>query len=85
MNDQNQPDGVSRRRLLGRAGVAAGSLAALPVLSAVGTPADAAVAHRAGGPGVPHDSGEFGRLFLKQSKLPIIMIQKLAVHRVRLA
>jgi hypothetical protein len=63
MSDQNQRGGVSRRRLLGRAGVAAGSLAALPVLSAVATPADAAIAHGHGGPGVPHDSTEFGRIF----------------------
>jgi len=62
MTDQSPRGGVSRRRLLGRAGVAAGTFAALPVLTAV-TPAAADVLHEHGRPGVPHDSGEFGRLF----------------------
>ena len=62
MTDQSPRGGVSRRRLLGRAGVAAGSLAALPVLTAV-TPAAADVSHGHARPGVPRDSGEFGRLF----------------------
>ena len=62
MTDQSPRGGVSRRRLLGRAGVAAGTFAALPVLTAV-TPAAADVLHGHGRPGVPHDSSEFGRLF----------------------
>ena len=62
MTDQSPRGGVSRRRLLGRAGVAAGTFAALPVLTAV-TPAAADVLDEHGRPGAPHDSGEFGRLF----------------------
>jgi hypothetical protein len=62
MSGQRQKGGVSRRRVLGGvgAGVAAGSLAA--ILPTVSAPADAATLYGRG-PGVPRDSGEFGRVF----------------------
>ena len=60
---ENKRAGVSRRRVLGGmgAGVAAGSLAAVPALSIVATPAQAGAPAR--GLGVPRDSANFGRLF----------------------
>lgn len=65
MTDQSRREGMSRRRMLGGvgAGVAAGSLAGVPVLSTVASPAEAAAEQRPCGPGVPRSSHEFGRLF----------------------
>src|SRR3984957_15174529 len=69
MTENNKPAGVSRRRLLAGAGAAGAGLAAasagiLPGVGSAARAAAAATAHRGPGlPGVPADSGLFGRIF----------------------